>query len=190
MDIPLVLRARGDSTLEYGIPAWYRLIMAAILALILAALFVSEGPPGILGWIFIAINLFAALYEERWTFDAKKGELRHRFGLVFAARTLRLPFASISAFRLEALVRGTLPGSQDERAENERALAESRGQQITDQLPGKRRPMYKKAYISLVCESPETKFLLNTVPARNGPKLRLAASSIADFCGKPLEEGQ
>jgi hypothetical protein len=189
MEIPLVLRQVNGSTLSYAIPLWYRAVMGAILALILGSLLLTGGPPGLIGWVFVALSLFATLYEERWVFDVKRGELRHRFGLIVAARTLKVPFDSITTFRIRPYVRGTLPGSEDERAENERTLAESRGIAQGDETHGKRRPIYKKSYLSLICEGPEGSLLLNMVAVRKGPRLRADATRIAEFCQVPLEEG-
>jgi hypothetical protein len=189
MDIPLVLRAIGDRKLVYEIPLWYRIMMIAILGILLFALSQSEGTPGLLGWIFLILTVLAAVYEERWTFDAETRQIRHRFGLLFAARSLRLSMDSVSAFRLQPYVRGTLPGSEDEKSENARALAESRGTQSPGDLGLKRRPIFKRPFLTLACESADGAYLLNTVPARRGAVLRLVGSRIADLCGCTLVEG-
>jgi hypothetical protein len=189
MEIPLVLIGKGESLLSYRLPAWYRAIMGAMLALILTALALDGRLPGVTGWIFIALLLLALLYEERWDFDLARGELRHRYGLVFLARRVVVPLASVSAFRLLPWVRGTLPGSADERTENLGALAESRGHSRSEDGLLKRKPIYKKPYLTLVCEVDPDPLLLNMVPSRKGANLRDIGTRIAGFCGRPFEEG-
>lgn len=193
MDIPLILRAVGDKRLHYGIPVWYRLLMGGIALVLLGGLVVSGGTPGVFGWIFIGLSLIAALYEEAWIFDAEKRVLRYRVGLILAARNRSLGFDHIECFRIKPYVRGTLPGSEDEKRENEAALSWGRGDHEDGEgIAGnaKKRSIYKKAYLSLVCECDDgSALLLNTLPVRRGEGLRQIGARIAVFCGKSLEEG-
>jgi len=204
MDIPLVLseRARrGEGArgfrLNYGIPLWYRLAMVGIAGLLVAALTVSGGSTGILGYLLIGISVFAALYEEAWVFDDGNRKLEHRFGLMFFSRKLSLPFDDIAVFRIEGFVRGSLPGSASEAADNEKALAASRPREsgssekesIADGVKRKM-PIYKKAYVRLICENADGNALvLNTLPANRGGTLRTTGARIAAYCGKQFREG-
>jgi len=184
MEIHLVLTER-KGRLVYGIPLWYRILMAAILALVVASFAASAESPGVLGWIVLALVAFAALYEERWAFDAAGGMVAHRAGLVFAARRTAIDIGSIERFRIAPFVRGTIPGSADERIENAAALAGNRNDDGTA-----RRSFTKKHYLRLICETNDgTILLIDTVSARKVDSLRRTAARIASACGKPLAEG-
>ena len=186
MEIPLVLRQLRDGRLSYDMPLWYRLVMAAVVAVIVTALAVGGTPPSIGGWIVLAIVLFAALYEERWIFDAKLGCMTHRSGLLVAARRTVVEFGSIERFRIVPFVRGTIPGSEDELAANAAALA---GRYPSD--GSRRRAAFKKPYLRLVCEYADgSSRFLDTVDAmRGGAILKNNAARIASYCGKELVSG-
>jgi len=189
MDLPLVLISRGETRLVYGIPTWYRAVMAAILLILVAAVAVDGQEPSLLGWVFLALLLLALLYEERWDFDKERDEIRHRYGFLVAARRLSFRLSGVESFRLVPWMRGSIPGSADELRENEGTLSESRGAPPREADPAKRRPIYKKPYLSLVFDAAGQPILVNMVPGRKGAKLRAVATRIADFCGKSLVEG-
>jgi hypothetical protein len=186
MEIPLVLRpSRSGEALVYSIPLWYRLVMAFLAALILAAFAVDGSPPGLVAWIVLAVIALAGLYEERWTFEPKGGGIVNRAGLVVAARSRAFGVDEVERFRLLPFVRGTVPGSEDERRENAAALAGGRGDDM-----GRHRASYKKPFLNLVCETSDgSVFLINALPARRGAALRDVGRRIASLCGKPFVEG-
>jgi hypothetical protein len=185
MEIPLVLRKAGEGRLVYAIPAWYRAVMGVIAALVLASLFIAGGMPGVVGWVVIALVCFGALYEERWTFDRAEASVTHRAGMVFWARKTCITTESIATFRLSPFIRGSIPGSESEKADKEAALALGRG----DDSQKKRSP-HKKAYLSIVMETADgSAYLLNMIDARKGASIREAARKIAEHCGTSLIEG-
>jgi hypothetical protein len=185
MEIPLVLIKLRDGRLVYGIPLWYRLVMASIAALVAVSLAVSGAAPSLGGWIVLAIVALAACYEERWTFDASAGRITHRAGLLMAARSTTIEFAKIERFRIAPFVRGTIPGSEDEQAENAAALAGGRSDDGT-----RRRSFVKKPYLRLICEASDgASWLLDTVGARKIETLKMNAARIASYCGKNLIVG-
>jgi hypothetical protein len=186
MEIPLVLRpSRAGGALVYSIPLWYRLVMAFLAALIVAAFAVEGSPPGLVAWIVFAVIALAGLYEERWTFDPKGGGIVNRAGLVVAAKSRVLRVEEVERFRLLPFVRGTVPGSEDERRENAAALAGGRADDAIQ-----RRVSYKKPFLNLVCETSDgSVYLINALPARRGPALRDVGRRIASLCGKPFVEG-
>ncbi len=186
MEIPLTLTEARDGRLAYGLPVWYRIMMGAIVAVIGAALFAAGQPPAVLGWIIFGLVLLAALYEERWTFDAAGSLITHRAGLVFLARKTEIALAAANALRLQPFVRGTIPGSADEAAENKAALEGLR----SDDSGGKR-AFYKKPYLCLVVETSDgARYLVDAVPARRSQDFKATASRIASYLGKPLLQGQ
>jgi len=188
MDLPLVLRRIGETRLVYGIPLWYRLVMGGILALLVASLVVAGGTPGLVAWIVLSVALLAFLYEERWDFDRTQAVLVHSYGLLLLSKRGRVPFASIKSFYLMPWVRGSIPGSDEERLGNESTLLMSRGGLSSEEKSGRRPSLFRKPYLSLAIETEEGRLIVNMAPARRSPALRAVAVELSDFCSKPLEE--
>jgi hypothetical protein len=185
VEVPLKLSAPDPDRLVYAIPGWYRLAMALILAALGAGIALAGLRPGPMPWIVLGVVALGALYEERWEFDAGRGRIVHRAGLVFAPRRTVLPFAAIERLRLVPVVTGTVPGSRAEREENAAALA---GQRVDDS--GGRRQRHRKPFLDLVIESADGHSrLVDRMPARRAGRLRDLADRAAALCGKPLEEG-
>jgi hypothetical protein len=193
MDIPLTLRTRRDGTLVYAIPLWYRLVMAAILALIVAGVAIAGGAPSVAAWVFIVLSAVAALYEESWTVDAGGGALRHRYGVMPILRHLSVGRENIEGFALTAFVRGSLPGGSGEAAESADILSSfgqaDGGDRAAMRDIGRGKPRYKKAYVSLVLRAKDGEgYALNTVPARRIGELRRAGARLAEALGTGFEE--
>jgi hypothetical protein len=186
MSISLVLRSPAPDRLVYALPVWYRVVMGAILAVLVAGLADAGGRPGILAWALLAIVVLAALYTEQWVFDAGSGKVTHRTGLLVAARSTVIPFAAIERFLITPHVEGTIPGTEDERYENAAALRGERGDDA-----GTRRARHKKPFLGLVleCESGDL-YLVDRVSARAAGRLRELAARMADLCGKPLIDSE
>jgi hypothetical protein len=185
MEIPLVLRARSGGKLVYSVSGIFRAAMAAILALIAAALLLEGDSPGLGGAMAIAIVALAALYEERWSFDPAAGAIVHRVGLLFLSRRLSLNLADVMRFRIVPFVRGTLPGSADEAAQNAAALSGGRGDDGS-----RRRSSHKKPYLLIVLETGDgTRYSINSMPARKAATIKEQATRIAEACGKELIVG-
>ena len=189
MDLPLVLVSRKDGVLVYRIPLWFRVVMGLIFATVTGAIIVGGRAPGAVGWVVMTVLFLAFLYRETWVIDAKGGDIIHRFGLAIASKKMVIAISDISCFRLVPWVRGSLPGSEAERIENQFTLEASRGKQIAGDNPGKRKAAFRKAYLTLACETAEKSITINMVPARSGVSLRVIADRIATYCGKTLEEG-
>ena len=184
MEIPLVLSTPRPGRLVYALPIWFRIMMGCILGVVVASLVSVRDWPGILGWIILVVLALGLLYEDTWIFDATEERAMHRAGLVIAARTTVVEFASIARFRIVPLVKGTVPGTEDERAENAAALQGRRGDD------GRfKRSHHKKAFLNLTIESTDgTLYLVDHLPARCAEQLRSSASRLAELCGKPLSE--
>ena len=182
MEIPLSLTSPRPDRLVYGFPVWYRVVMGGIVAVVCGALFLGDTRPGAFAWVVLVVLLLAALYEDRWSFDGRDGRAEHKAGLVFWARTVALDFAQIERFRVVPLVRGTIPGTEDEKASNEAAL---KGERADD--GSLKRERHKKPYLSLEIECLDgARYLVDHMPARKAEQLRLMASRIGDLCGKPV----
>ena len=186
MEVPLVLHKGRDGALVYSVSWFFRALMALILALVSAALFSDGGVPGPIGWIVIAVLALGALYEESWRIEPAAGRLVHRSGLLILARSKALALDTVERCRIVPFVRGTLPGSQDEAAQNAAALAGSRGDDS-----GKRRTWHTKAYLCLIVEtSGGERYSIDVQSARKATALKAIASRMAEACGRELLEGQ
>ncbi len=186
MDIPLVLTSPKPNRLVYSFPLWFRFVLSAILFIVIAALFTGAETPGYIAWTVLVILLLSALYEDKWVFDAAKGEVKHRAGLLIAARSWRIDFSEIARFRIVPFVKGTIPGSEEEKKENEAALS---GGRSDDGTP--RRHRHKKPFLHFEIECADgSRYLIDRLPGRRIEKLRNLASRIADHCGKTVSEKQ
>ena len=184
MDIQLALSEPRPGRLVYALPIWYRIMMALVMGVIVASLLSVRAWPGIMAWIILVILALGLLYEDTWTFDAAEGKATHRAGLLVAACTTPIAFSAIERFRIVPLVKGTVPGTEDERTENAAALLGQR-----DDDPRFKRSHHKKAFLNLTLESTDgTIYLIDHVPARNVERLRMIASRLAEVCGKPVSE--
>lgn len=181
MDIPLALSSPGPDRLVYGLPRWYRPLMALILATLALGIGLGGVRPGPLAWTILVMAVLGGLYEESWNFDAGAGRVEHRAGLCFAPRRTVLDFAAIERFRLIPLVAGTIPGSADEAAGNAAVLAGGDG-------GGRKR--FRKPFLDLVLECAEDqRYLIDHLPAGRSGRLREAGARLAELCAKPLAEG-
>jgi hypothetical protein len=185
MEIPLGLRRTRPGGLVYAIPPWYRVFMAALAVIVATSIFAVPKGPGIFAWVILALVALGGLYEESWVFDSTKQRITHRAGLLVAARSIRIPFDEVERFRLVPHVRGTIPGSEDERVQNAAALAAGR-----DDDYSRKRSRFKRPYMSLIFEcSDGSRYLIDRMNARRAPRLRRDATSIASLCDRPLVEG-
>ncbi len=184
MEIPLVLRAKAGGKIIYAVSGLFRAAMAAILAVLAAALLMDGGSPGVGGYVALGLTALAGLYEERWTFDPSAGTIVHRAGLLFLARRTAIALGDVARFRVEAFVRGTLPGSADEAARNAAALEGGRPDDGSI-----KRSSHKRPYLCIVCETVDgSRYFIDALPARKAEALKRKASAIAEACGKELIE--
>jgi hypothetical protein len=185
MEIPLALRPTGSDRLVYAIPIWYRVLMAAITVFIILSMVLTEDAPNLSGWIVLALVVAGGLFEESWVADRDKGELLHRAGFLVAARSTRLPLAEIERFRLVPFARGTVPGSEEEKIDNEETL---KGNRADDK--GRKRFWHRKPLVCLVVSCVDgTEYLLNLMQARRADELRSIGRRLASHCDRPFVEG-
>ncbi len=186
MEVPLVLHAGRGGRLVYSVSWLFRGLMALILALVAAALLTGGSSPGIVGWTVLAALALGALYDESWSVEPAARRLVHRSGLLVLARSRSLPLDEVARFRILPFVRGTLPGSEDEAAQNAAALAGGRGDDS-----GKRRSWHTKPYLCLVVETSDgERHSIDLVSARKASAIKAIAERMAGACGKEVLEGQ
>lgn len=170
MDIPFSLTSPSPERLVFGFPAWYRAAMAGVFGILAAGLAAAGGAPGAAAWVVLALVALAGLYEDRWEFDREAGVIRHRSGLVFAARARTIPFAEVERFLLVPSGPARLAGK--------------------DRDPGLAGRLAARGRIDLAMECADgRRLLLDRHPAREGARLRAQAERIAALCGKPLADG-
>ncbi|MCX7028490.1 MAG: hypothetical protein NT061_13640 [Spirochaetes bacterium] len=187
------LKKRKDGTLVYAIPLWYRLVTGAMLALVAGGLLSSGEAPGILAWIIMALLALGLLYEERWAVPPESGELRHVAGILPFASRLSIPFGRIEGLSLTAFARGTIPGTEDERKEKERAYSLLDASISASPGLGAERPSFlkpgRKPYLNLVVMTIEgQEYLLDSLPAARAARLLKVGRVLAEACGVEFRE--
>lgn len=182
MELPFTLTKGRDGRLIYGIALWYR-IFAAVIFVVLATALISDGtPPSFIGWLLLLLSALGALYEERWVFGGAGAV--HKVGLIFLARKLDLPSSELAGLRIVPYVRGTIPGSEDEAVENDKALSGA----AEAGMPGRKLFSWKKPYLLLILEGRDgSEYALDRVPARRREALLSIAREIAPLLGIPLQ---
>lgn len=181
MEIPLSLArldatgrpAKGPETpssLVYGIPLWYRAASVAIALILVAANAAGSGEPGwkpgVFGIVVALAAILAALYEERWRFDAASRAIQSRLGLVFAARRTDFSFDDVSRLRLDLFVKGRLDQSVAPPA---------------DKMP-------RGSQMRLIIELKDGQgFLVDSVAFKSRQRLERAGREIASLIGVDLE---
>jgi len=151
--------------LIYGIPAWFRAMLVLVVAIVAAALaFGNRG--SVIGWAVLAISALAALYEERWTFDRESGQASARIGLLVAARGPHFSLGDAERLRLDVFVKGRLD------------------QSVVP--PDDKMPWGSQLRLILHLRSGES-YMLDSLPYKQGARLRRTAEELSRFLGVPLE---
>jgi hypothetical protein len=195
MEIPLTLKKLKDGTLVYAIPLWYRLATGAMLAVVAGGLLSSGEAPGFLAWIILALLALGLLYEEKWSILPASNELRHAAGILPFAAKLSIPFGQIEGFKLSAFARGTIPGTEDERQERERAFSLLEASISGNQSLGAERPSFlkprRKPYLNLILATREGQdYLVDSLPASRAARLLKVGKAMAEACGVEFRESE
>jgi hypothetical protein len=116
MGFTLVSIKKADGSIVISVPLLLRLGMVALALILFASATLSPESgkgfsPGLL--VALLIALLGALYEERWTFDRPNRTVQFRFGLVFLARRVRVPFDQVESLVVERFVKGKIPGAAE-----------------------------------------------------------------------------
>ncbi len=117
MGFTLVSTKKADGSIVISVPLLLRLGMVALAVILFASATLTPETgkgfsPGLL--VALLIALLGALYEERWTFDRPRTTVQFRFGLVFLARRVRVPFNQVEALAVERFVKGKIPGAVED----------------------------------------------------------------------------
>ncbi|HPE90581.1 MAG: hypothetical protein H7A27_03455 [Spirochaetaceae bacterium] len=164
MQIHLSLR-RSGTALIYGIPLWYR-IASSVIALTLAVSSSISGAPSLGALVVVAVAAAAALYQERWSFDAASGECSGRVGFVFAARGPSFKADEVARVRLDTFAKGRL--DQNDLPPDDKLPHGSQTRLIVDLKDGE-------------------SYMIDSVPVKRRSGLELSARAIAEALGTRLE---
>jgi len=166
MGFTLVSTKKADGSIVISVPLLLRLGMVALAVILFAsALLTPESGKGFSPGLLVAllIALLGALYEERWTFDRPNRAVQFRFGLIFLARRVRVPFDQVESLAVERFVKGKIP-----------AAGETEG----TENPGQER----RAYYSLVLYLTNGgRLVVETVKGRNIQKIEKLRDDLADL---------
>ncbi|HEY9054489.1 MAG TPA: hypothetical protein VIO60_06695 [Rectinemataceae bacterium] len=195
MEIPLSLRRRADGTTVYGIPLWYRIMTAAILAFAAGGLAISGEAPGIIGYVVLALLVIGLLYQEIWILDPANRRLTRKEGIFPLSKTIAIGFEEISSLRLSALATGTVPGSAEEKLESEKAFSILKGG--ADEAAAFRanekyslfKPRKKHAINLVIGTKGGEDYLVDSVPASSAKRLLELGKAISSACGVEMIEG-
>ncbi len=108
MNLRLSFKETKDGGFQVALP-WSARAAFALIALVLAAaawLPIEGGETGPLAPVAILVMALAACYEERWRAYPAKRVLNFRFGLIFLAKTLSIPYEKLAAITLENFTKG------------------------------------------------------------------------------------
>ena len=163
----LVLRTQDEDTLLLVLPGRFRIMFAVIAAITIASM-ITIGEISTFPAVIAVVCLAVCLYEERWVFDRQNGIVRHRVGLLVAAKNSSFALDAIEEFRLVGYRSEPDGGSSFMRRRVAMgslvvfALGTSDGKQHTIEL---RKNRYNRELLE-------------------------NAQAVATHCGKPLDEGR
>jgi len=195
MEIPLTLRKRKDGAIVYAIPLWYRLVTGAMLAVVAGSILESGEAPSLIAWIVLLLLALGILYEERWTANPEVGELRHCAGILPFTTKVSIPFGQIASFRLSAFAKGTIPGTEDEHQEKERAFALLNASISSSRGLGTERPNFlrpkRKSYLNLILATKDDQvYLVDSLPAAKAARFVKTGRALAEACGAEFTESE
>jgi len=189
MEIPLRLISRKDGSLFYGVPLFFRLIMAAMLILMIIAIGIDGFNASIVGWIIMILLLLGFVYKEDWIFDPSSRHILSQIGFYPLLKKTSIAFEEVSYLQLAAISKGTIPGSREEETANRDAFSQMRGQETGEDKKGGMRSFFqrKKLYISLlIITKNEEHYLLDMIPAHRASRLSQTGKALAALIGCPF----
>ncbi|WP_304225209.1 hypothetical protein [Gracilinema caldarium] len=113
MEFLLKSTTKEKGILILHVPLWIRLVLFCIGSVVLFALLlpVQEGSPagfGVPGLVIIILLFFGIFYEERWVFNPIRKTISFRFGLLFLAKILEIPFDQVDEISVERATKGSM----------------------------------------------------------------------------------
>ena len=106
----LVIRRKGEDVMIFSPSPLFRLMFLIIVAVMISGIAVSITDGGETGFtiqlVIAAVCIFAALYEESWTFNRAEKLIYRKTGLTFINRKKTIAFTEVENLELMAVIRG------------------------------------------------------------------------------------
>jgi len=156
-----VLRAVSERRLVYSTSSGFRIVFAVIAGFLI---FSSQGQPGVILIILIALSALGALYLERWVFDKDDNLFEKNVGLLFLHSRKRQPLDNLA----KIVLREVGPSYQDR--------------------PKMMKAVSRQAAILAIVDQTGTNHGLDMIKGASLREARGSAQKLAKFCDIPFED--
>lgn len=156
-----VLRAVSERRLVYSTSSGFRIVFAVIAGFLI---FSSQGQPGVILIILIALSALGALYLERWVFDKDDNLFEKNVGLLFLHSRKRQPLDHLA----KIVLREVGPSYQDR--------------------PKMMKAVSRQAAILAIIDQEGTNHGLDMIKGASLREARDSAQKLAKFCDIPFED--
>ena len=156
-----VLREVSEHRMVYSTSSGFRIVFAVIAGFLI---FSSQGQPGVILIILIALSALGALYLERWVFDRDDNLFEKNVGLLFLHSRKRQPLDRLA----KIVLREVGPSYQDR--------------------PKMMKAVSRQAAILAIIDQEGTNHGLDMIKGASLREARDAAHKLAKFCDIPFED--
>ena len=156
-----VLRTVSERRLVYSTSSGFRIVFALIAGFLI---FSSQGQPGIILIVLIALSALGALYLERWVFDKDANRFEKNVGLLFLHTRKRQPLDHLA----KIVLREVGPSYQDR--------------------PKMMKAVSRQAAILAIVDQSGTNHGLDMIKGASLREARDSAQKLAKFCDIPFED--
>ena len=155
------LREVSEGRMVYSTSSGFRIVFAIIAGFLM---FSSQGQPGIILIILIALSAGGALYLERWVFDREANLFEKNVGLLFLHTRKRQPLDHLA----KVVLREVGPAYQDR--------------------PRMMKAVSRQAGILSIIDRDGTNHGLDMIKGSSLREARDTAAKLAKFCDIPFED--
>ena len=156
-----ILRTVSEQRMVYSTSSGFRVVFALIAGFLV---FSSQGQPGVILIILIALSLLGALYLERWVFDKDANLFEKNVGLLFLHTRKRQPLDHLA----KIVLREVGPSYQDR--------------------PRMMKAVSRQAAILAIVDQSGTNHGLDMIKGSSLREARDSAQKLAKFCEIPFED--
>ena len=156
-----VLKAVSERRMVYSTSSGFRIVFAIIAGFLI---FSSQGRPGIILIILIALSALGALYLERWVFDKENNLFEKNVGLLFLHSRNRQPLDQLD----KVVLREVGPAYQDR--------------------PRMMKAVSRQAAILSIIDGTGTNHGLDMIKGSSLREARDTAQKLATFCDIPFDD--
>ncbi len=156
-----ILRTVSEQRMVYSTSSGFRVVFALIAGFLV---FSSQGQPGVILIILIALSLLGALYLERWVFDKDANMFEKNVGLLFLHTRKQQPLDHLT----KIVLREVGPSYQDR--------------------PRMMKAVSRQAAILAIVDQSGTNHGLDMIKGSSLREARDSAQKLAKFCDIPFED--